>query len=336
MGEAQNQISTMRIYKGGLQTTIQDRGRMPFMAYGVSCGGAMDLDALRAVNLLLGNAPYEPVLEMTLTGPELILDADRWIVLGGAEIVAHLEHQPIPMWQPVYVKAGQRLRIGEVKNGVRAYLAVDGGFQVQKVLGGYGTDVRAKFGGETGRALKAGDRIRLGPAKLTAPPFAASIFAPILIASSLRTRDREDEVRVFRGMEMDEFTHHALDSFFSTPYTVDGRSDRMGIRLQGKPLTREVQDEMLSTGVVFGTIQVPPDGQPVILGADAQTTGGYPRIAQVAEVDLSVVAQLRAGDVIYFKYIELAEAEQLLIQREKEWLQFTFAVKQFWTRWRRE
>lgn len=317
------------IYDGGLQTTLQDDGRGSFMAYGVSRGGAMDQEALRAVNLLLANEPFETGLEITLIGPELSLEADRWIALGGADIEAYLDDQRIPMWQPVFVRAGQRLRLGKVRGGARAYMAIDGGFHIEELLGGCGTDLRSGFGGGTGRALKAGDGVPLGISKL-APVSEHHVIAPIMPCFSLRSPKKTDVLRVLPGLEFEEFATDQVQEFISETYEVGIYSDRMGIRLKGKSIISHRESEMISAGVTFGTVQIPADGQPILLGADAQTTGGYPRIAQVVEADLCIIGQLKPGDTVRFVFVSLEEALQLMVERECQWQQFMCAVQWYW------
>ena len=319
------------VVRPGMLTTIQDLGRPRCRAYGVSVGGAMDTLALRTANLLLGNSDGEAGIEATVTGPDLAFDEGRWIAICGAEANPVLNGEAVPMWKPVYVPAGSVLQLGSVTNGMRVYLAVDGGFRLPQVLGGYGTDLRGGFGGLEGRRLKANDILPLGPAKL-APPSDGEVLtaAPVMPVRELQTLLNRPAVRVFPGREMGEFDADSLRAFFTEPFTVSPQSDRMGIRLEGPRLNRTVSREMLTAGVSCGTVQVPPDGRPIILMADGQPTGGYPRIAQVAEVDLPVLAQARPGKKLGFVRITLDEAERLLDMRERVLARIGTAARLFW------
>ncbi len=292
----------IKVIRPGMLTTIQDLGRHGISGTGVTEGGAMDKFALVLANLLVGNAPNKPALEITLTGPELEFSSDALIAITGAEIDG-FEHA-----QPIKVYAGDRLDLPVITRGCRAYLAVAGGLNVAPVLNGAGTDLRAKLGGFQGRALRAGDvlsanvvsrethgRWKLSPTLL--PAYSAS-----------------PEVRVLPGSEVDEFA----EIFWKTEFEISTQSDRMGYRLKGRQLKRKSSRELISSAAIPGTVQVPPEGNPIVLMADAQTLGGYPRIAHVAQIDMPLLAQLRAGDHVSFRRIELEEAQTLASQRMRD------------------
>lgn len=319
----------MQILQGGVLTTVQDSGRAAYMAYGVSVGGAMDRLSLRTANLLIGNAADAAGLEITLRGPELKLSEGRWIAITGGETEAWIDGRAIPMHQPVYVHAGRLLKIGTLRSGCRSYLAVEGGLDVPVALGGRGTDLRAGFGGWKGRSLQAEDLIPIGAAQLPAPSLGDEI-ARIRPSHDLMIDTAERTLRVMEGAEFASFTPASRDSFFTELYTLSPRSDRMGLRLAGMELYIQTKADILTQGVAKGTVQVPPDGQPILLMADAQTTGGYPRIAQVAAVDLSVAAQLRPGDKLNFELISIIEAERLLDEREEALNQLELSARLYW------
>ncbi len=291
----------MRIIRAGMLTTVQDLGRRGHRAAGVPLSGAMDAIALRVANLLVGNPENAAGLEFTLVGPELEFSTDTIVAVGGGDFGA------LPRWQPVRVPAGERVKFGPARSGCRGYLAVAGGLAVAPALGSCSTYLRATLGGFQGRALRDGDvlpvldvvREVMGHWHIDERILPAYSPAPL--------------VRVLRGAQADEFDDTLRDANFK----VSPQSDRMGVRLSGPPLTRHDATELVSAVVVPGTIQVPPDGQPIVLMADAQTIGGYPQLAHVIDVDRPLVAQLRPGDAVRFREVTLAEAHEVLLARER-------------------
>lgn len=320
---------TMQLIRSGVLTTVQDLGRTDYMAYGVAVGGAMDTLSLFAANLLIGNDPHAAGLEITLRGPELKLSEGRWMVLSGGEIEAWIDDVPIPMHQPVFVQAGEIVKIGAVRSGCRSYFAIEGGIDVPVVMGGRGTDLRAAFGGWQGRCLHAEDELPLGTAKHPAPASGERV-ARIRPSHELCVETAVRTLRVLEGVEFSSFEPDSQAGFFSEEYALSPQSDRMGLRFSGAPLQMKHRKDLITQGVVKGTVQVPPDGQPILLMADAQTTGGYPRIAQVAAVDLPVAAQLRPGDRIRFEAISIGEAEALLHEQEKSLIQLELSSRIYW------
>ena len=250
----------IKVIHAGMQTTVQDLGRKGHLAQGVPIGGAVDTVALRLANLLVGNAEGLPALEITLTAPELEFEKDGWIAVCGARF------EGVPSWRPVRVFGGDRLKFGSRVQGCRAYLAICGGLDVAPVMGGRGTFLPASFGGFEGRALRDGDVIRSVPSERVLTGH-WSIDERVLPRYS-----REPLVSVIPGAHADDFG----DILYSGRFTVTARSNRMGIRLEGPPITRGAVGDLISSAVSPGTIQVPPDGSPIVLLADAQTLGGYP------------------------------------------------------------
>jgi KipI family sensor histidine kinase inhibitor len=290
----------LSVLKAGMFTTVQDLGRPGFRASGVPPGGAADPIAARVANLLVGNPEEAAGLEFTLVGPELRFESAALVALGGAAFPG------LPAWQPVRIPAGTELRLGPASRGCRGFLAVAGGVEVPPVLGSRSTYVRGGIGGRCGRPLRDGDV--LGVAEYgrrirghwhiderILPPYA-----------------HEPLVRIVPGAQSEEF-----DSALVTEvYRVTSHSDRMGLRLSGPPVAKRNGGGSTSSTVAAGTIQVPPDGQPIVLLADAQTIGGYPQVAHVIAVDLPLVAQLRPGDAVRFEAVTLAEAHRLALARE--------------------
>ncbi|MBQ0933393.1 biotin-dependent carboxyltransferase [Ideonella sp. 4Y16] len=297
----------------GLQTQLQDSGRWGWQADGVPVGGAMDGWSHRVANLLVGNADDEATLEILLQGPRLRFARAACIALVGAELPLTLDGQSVPAGQRLPVPAGAELACGRARAGLRAYLAVQGGFDVPPVLGSRSTYVRGGFGGWQGRALQAGDRLPLGPAG-TAP---SSITALADTSPTLPDADRIEPVLVVPGEHWAAFPADVRRAFGATAWRVGPQSDRMGYRLQGPALGAPALGELLSEGVAFGTVQVPPDGQPIVLMAERQSTGGYPKIAHVAAVDLPLLAQMAPGQRLRFELISADRAQALLEDRER-------------------
>ncbi len=292
----------IKVLRSGMLTTIQDLGRRGHRAEGVPWSGAMDGFALRVANLLVGNPENTAALECTLLGPELAFSTAALVAVTGAEF------EGVEAWHPFVVPAGGRLKLGAARRGCRAYLAVAGGFDIPRVLGSGSTYLRAGMGGFEGRALRDGDVLQ-----------APEIMRPM--AGHWRVDGRifpayapAPTVRAVRGAQADEFGGVLFDSEFK----IMAQSDRMGVRLGGRRLVRiGGAAELVSSAVAPGTVQIPPDGQPIILMADAQTIGGYPQAAHVISTDLPLVAQLRPGDKLKFMEVPLNEAHQLALERER-------------------
>ena len=319
---------SIKILRPGLLTTIQDLGRTGYQKHGVIVSGAMDSYALRLANLLVGNEEGEAALEMTLTGPSLKFEEDSLIAITGADFSATIENESIPTWKPIYVKKGSLLQFGAVKSGCRAYVAFAGGFNLPKIMGSRSTYLRAEIGGLQGRALKAKDMITLRAPIDQSKRIMRTLSQRITKAFATSTWKLNEEliptyknhaiIRVMCGSQFNDFSSESQRVFFQTPYQIATQSDRMGYRLLGETLALRHSVEMISEAIANGTIQVPPDGNPIILLADRQTIGGYPKIAQIVSVDLPLIAQVKPGELIQFQKIQLEEAEHLYIKRENE------------------
>jgi len=297
----------MKVARAGQMTTVQDLGRRGHRASGVPLSGPMDPFAFRVANLLVGNPEDAAGLEITLSGLELEFPEAARIALCGADFSG------VPSWRPLVVKAGERVRLGECRKGCRGYLAVAGGISVPPVLGSRSTYLRAGLGGLDGRMLRDGDKLEIGsdPASPAPNGQSGSFFvAPSIIPAY----SKSPTIRVLRGAQAGELEK----GLYEEEFTVSPRSDRMGLRLNGKAIARRSGADPASAAVVPGTVQVPPDGQPIVLMADAQSIGGYPQAAHVIGVDMPIVAQLRPGDTLRFGEVLLDEAQRLLLRRERE------------------
>jgi antagonist of KipI len=316
-----------RVVAGGLQTTVQDLGRAHSQRHAVPVGGAMDTMALRLANLLVGNEENAAALEATLIGPAIEFGAPTLICIGGADLTATVDSTPIGRWRPVLAPMGSTLRFGRPENGCRAYIAFSGGVDVPQVFGSRATYLRGAFGGMNGRALRDGDVIRLGETSALSRRISASLreaagelgLASWYAGVTLRPPySAEPIVRLVPGAHTDALDAESRTALFGDRFRVSPSSDRMGYRLEGPQLRLRERVEMLSEAVTFGTVQLPPGGAPIVLMADGQTTGGYPRIGEVASVDLPLMAQLKPGDHVQFAPVSLDDAQRLYLERESE------------------
>ncbi|HVX39014.1 MAG TPA: biotin-dependent carboxyltransferase family protein [Gemmatimonadaceae bacterium] len=326
---------TARVLSSGLLTTVQDLGRPGRQRDGIPVSGAMDHAALRIANLLVGNGEDGAALEGTLIGPALEFAEPALVAIAGADFDATIGEQPVPAWHAVYVPRGATLRVGAHGAGCRPYVAIAGGIDVPSVFGSRSTYVRAAFGGLEGRALRAGDVLHRGAPsdlscaiqrELSADADRVGI-ARWTIGAPVRPHYSADPiVRVVEGAQTHELTDESRARLFGERFRVSASSDRMGYRLEDVKLALKHPIEMLSEGVAFGTIQLPPGGAPIVLMADRQTTGGYPRIGEVASVDLPLIAQLKPGDRVRFRLISLADAQRLYLAREADLTQARAAI----------
>jgi antagonist of KipI len=310
------------VIRAGLLTTVQDLGRFGQQRFGVPVSGAMDSRSLSIANRLVGNGDNAAALEITLVGPVLRFDSHTLIALCGGDLGAVVGDKPLPMNRPVWIAAGSRLAFGRCVTGCRAYLAFAGGIDVPEVLGSRSTYLRAGFGGLQGRALKAGDRIevmtggesyflRLREARAFSDDgFAAPKWS--VRVDSERLMMRPQLVRFVAGRHWERLTPGVRNRFVGENFGVGAASDRMGYRLEGVDLDKHSFGDIASEAVTLGTIQLPPDGNPIVLMADRQTIGGYPRVGEVASVDMPLLAQLKPGDTLRFKRIALVEAQKLV------------------------
>lgn len=296
--------AALRILEPGFRTTVQDLGRAGFQRYGVPVSGALDATALAAANLLVGNPPATAALEIALTGPVLEVAADGARFAGcGSGMTLEVQSDGAPRrvapLATVTLGRGQRLRVIAPTGSAVGYLAVAGGLNLAPVLGSRSTHLRSGIGGLAGRALMRADLV---PLALAAPPPGPDRAGPPLDLA------RPDYLRVLVATAGGDFSAAALAAFLDGTYTVTAAADRMGLRLAGPIIEPRQPGEALSEGLAPGAIQVPGDGQPILLLADRQTTGGYPRVAYVVSADLPAAGRLRPGDAVRFAAVTMAEA----------------------------
>jgi antagonist of KipI len=290
-------MTYLHVISPGLLTTVQDLGRFGFAQYGISASGAADPLALRAANLLVGNAENAAALEMTLSGGEFAFEGDAVVALAGADFGASL-----PLWEAVTVCSGGVVRCGAARNGARCYLAVRGGLNVPLTMGSASVHVMTGVGG---RALRKGDRLAIGNAAVRRPRRPAR-GVPVHNGTACLRATPGPQARWF-GEEL-----------YCGTYAVSEETNRMGIRLKGSPLVAP-SGHMITEGVPLGAVQAPPDGQPIVLFVEHQTTGGYPKPANVISADFWQLGQLRPRDQVVFERITLPGALSLMREQE-EWL----------------
>ena len=319
------QNKTLRITAPGPLSTIQDAGRRGFQASGFSPGGAMDLPAARAANLLVGNAMDMAVLEMTMMGITAKFECVVHFALTGADFDAHLNDAPIPAYQAIHARAGDELRCGFAVTGCRGYLAVAGGFAVEPVLGSCSTNLKCGIGGFEGRKLAAGDALPLRWPEL---PFSRVIDyrmpAPSHVKRNARAGAANITLRAVPGPQESAFTEEGIAQFFGSPYAVTPASDRMGIKLEGAKIETHAGSDIISDGIAAGSVQVPASGQPIVMMADRQTTGGYAKIATVISADIHLLAQARPGDVVRFVSVDVREAQDIARRAAREMKQLEY------------
>lgn len=300
------------IQNPGLFTMVQDLGRDGYRKNGLPAAGAMDRYALAVANLMVGNPITAAGLECTLLGPTITFDGEGIAAITGGDLGATLNGRPIAPWTCFAVRDNDRLSFAVPVCGCRAYLAVGGGIDLPEVLGGRATYLRGAVGGLAGRALQKGDLLSAG---LTGSGWR---WIGMLPAQWQPLHGQQTTARVVLGPQDDYFTPETIAEFFNAEFEVTKESDRMGYRLAGPKLTHREKKEIVSDGVLPGAIQVPGHGQPIVLLADAQTAGGYPKIAAVIEPDLRVFAQARPGDHIRFVQVSLDEAVAAMRQQAQQ------------------
>jgi biotin-dependent carboxylase-like uncharacterized protein len=298
--------AAITVLRPGLLTTIQDLGRWGHQDRGVPVAGPMDPTSHRLANIVVGNRPEAATIEVTLLGPELRIERDLLLAVAGADLSPTLDRQMLKLNAPVRARSGSVLRFGERRHGARAYVSVAGGIDVRPVLGSRATHVPSRMGGLDGRPLAAGDRLGLTAMTHAAPVEADAAAQP---AGGAR-------LRVLAGPQDDFFEAPAWTALERRRFTVTPRSNRMAYRLSGATIERASDREMISDATFMGGIQVPPGGDPILLMADRQTTGGYPQIATVITADLPLAAQVAPGDWVEFSLCTRREALAALIAQE--------------------
>jgi biotin-dependent carboxylase-like uncharacterized protein len=306
---------TIRVIKPGMLTTVQDRGRYGFAHFGISPAGGADGLSLRIANLLVGNDEFAPALEMTLLGPTLEFESSTSVAITGSRCECKLGQVVVPASEAVEVLAATVLQCGTLTGGARSYLAIRGGVDVPMVMGSGSTDLRGRFGGVEGRRLQSGDTLHIGTA-VRSPTRRLRVGVLELLFSS-------GPIRVTSGAQDDWFSPETYAGFLSASYMVSEQSDRAGLRLKGEPVKPRESRQLLTDGIPLGAVQVPQDGQPIILFVDQQTTGGYPKIANVIAADMHRIGQLRPRDQLQFAEVSIPQAIEALRAQER-WLKEIF------------
>jgi KipI family sensor histidine kinase inhibitor len=304
-------MRALTVTSAGYLTTVQDLGRDYCAPWGISAAGAADQVSFRLGNLLVGNPPNTPALEMTPAGGRFQFEAPCRFALTGSDFGASLDGREVPAWQTLSAKGGQLLECGQAKSGARGYLCVGGGIVVPRVFSSASTHLLTALGGLNGRALKRGDVLEFGEQSGSSPQSFRAVRERIL-----ERLFGSGPILVTTGPQSDGFTPRALSLFSSSRYVVKEESNRMGLRLSGPPLESLSQRDMTTEGVSLGSVQVPPDGEPIILFVEHPTPGGYPKIANVISADLHRVGQLRPRDKVEFKFVTHEEAIARLREQE--------------------
>lgn len=307
---SRTQRASLEVLEGGLLTTVQDMGRIGHRRLGIAACGPMDADAHAAANLLAGNPPDGAALECTSVGPTLKFLATTVFVVTGADLGAVLHRSdlgdwPIPLGARLLARAGNVLSLAKRREGCRAYVAFAGGIEVPPILGSRATDIAGSFGGFDGRALRSGDTLALGPAPRIGAEAAPPVDGYSRVSSSPVT------LRVVPGPHEDCLTRESLELLLASSYAASQVSNRTGCRLEGPRLRHRGSAEVISDGMTFGSVQVPPDGQPIVMMADAPTTGGYPQVATIVTADLPLLAQVAPGEGrVRFSAVTIEQAQQ--------------------------
>lgn len=298
-------MNSVEIIDHGMLTTIQDLGRFGYQRYGVTPSGVMDEYSAKMANILVGNGEGYPVFETTFKGVGCKFNGECVIAVTGGENNVLLNGREVPMWESVRVRSGDIIQMEFCRSGVRNYIAFQGGFDISKILGSYSTNLKSKLGGFNGRAIKKGDIIPLRNASKT--------FIPKMLSrDEIPKFESFQTIRVVLGPQDDAFTEAGHKTFFGKEYEVSRDGDRMGIRFTGDPVEHIAGADIISDGISFGAIQIPGNGQPIIMMADRQTTGGYTKIGNVITSDLYKIAQLPPGSKVKFQLCKEEEAVEIL------------------------
>jgi biotin-dependent carboxylase-like uncharacterized protein len=293
----------IRIVDPGPQTTVQDLGRPGHLRSGIPPSGPLDVRAFVVANRLVGNPDGAAGLECTLMGPRFTVETACAIAVTGADAPVTINGAAAEPWTTLVLAAGDTVRVAAARTGVRIYVAFSGGLDVPRTLGSRATYLRGRLGGLEGRALKRDDVLRLLPAPAPASHRTAAREAPVVEA--------EPEIRVVLGPQADRFTAEGIAAFLEGPYEMLPQSDRMGARLKGPRIAHAHGHDIISDGIALGSIQVPGDGQPIVLLVDRQSTGGYTKIATVGSFDIGRIAQVKPGQRVRFRAVDVAEAHRL-------------------------
>ncbi|HEX8333466.1 MAG TPA: biotin-dependent carboxyltransferase family protein [Segetibacter sp.] len=307
---------SMLVLKRGLMDTIQDNGRYGYQHAGVNPGGSMDLFAANVANILVGNFRNEPVIELHFPASVFLFKKDCVIAITGADFEPEVDSKPVPINTSIVVAKNATLKFKKYKKGARSYLAIHGEWNIEPWLNSYSTNTKAMAGGYKGRALRENDVIEVQRSKPTVKTSSTTVVLPASV-NQLNISIADNVIRCVKGSEYNCLSEASKTHLETNPFIINLQSDRMGYRLQGNNLTSDVNQQLLSTAVTRGTIQLLPSGQLVVLMADHQTTGGYPKVAHVISADLPMLAQMRPNEEVRFKLVELKEAEDAYIGQQQ-------------------
>jgi len=301
----------IRVLKAGMLTTVQDLGRTGYQSQGFSVAGVMDVRSFKIANLLLDNPENEAVLEFTLIGPTLQFTSETIIAITGGDFTPTINGEAVPMYEAVYVNRGDILKFASARTGSRGYIAFSSYLDIPVVMGSRCTNLKSRIGGYKGRKLKDEDYIGFRIKRRYLPYFLSRRLKPDDFSAETET------LRVVLGPQDELFTKQGMDAFLSQEYTVTSDFDRMGCRLEGAFIAQKDHADMISDGIAYGSVQVPSHGKPIILLSDRQTTGGYPKIATVASVDIPKLVQRKTDHKIRFRAISVQEAQKLYLEEER-------------------
>jgi len=324
---------SVKVIKAGILDTIQDLGRYGSQHLGINPSGAMDRYALQVTNMLVGNAAGEAAIELHFPAAVFLFTQPALIALGGADFSASINGEPVPNLHAMIVGKNDVLQFHQPVSGARAYLAVGGGFALEPWMNSFSTHLKAKAGGYRGRSLRKEDELFLRQ-----PVIFSNQYNEVKVLPWRADTGSTDqhEVFVLPGNEWSRLTTESKENFTMTSFVITQQSDRMGYRLSNIPLHSLTREEVVSSAVSFGTIQLLPDGGLILLMADHQTTGGYPRVAHVISAHHSRLAQMKAGEKIRFCFTSQETAEELLLQQQQHLMQLqnacTFRLQQYFKR----
>lgn len=319
---------SLKILKAGMLDTVQDLGRYGYQQFGINPTGTIDKHAASIANILVGNDVNEPIIEMRFPAQSIFFEQPAMIALTGADFNATINGQSIPINHPVLISKYSTLQFHSLKNKSHCYLAIKGGMKIPEWLNSHSTNLKAEAGGFDGRRLLKDDVIELKDESVD-HKFSDKEDLKILPwkANEDFGIDETEGIMVIKGSEWDWLEESSKEKFLKNPFFISPNSDRMGYRLASEPLHSGIKTELVSSAVSFGTIQLLPDGQLIILMADHQTTGGYPRLGNIISAHLPMLAQMNAGDKIYFKFTDHQTAENLLLKQHNHLKQLEIACK---------
>lgn len=296
----------IKIINPGMHSTIQDNGRTAYREFGLPISGAMDERSFHLANWLVRNDLNEGLIETTFQGLEIEFLSSTIFAVCGGNMSPELNGKKILNWRSYKAQSGMRLVLTRLSNGSRAYISFAGGFRIDPMLGSLSTYTKGNIGGYRGRELNKGDVIPLFPA---IPHLFRNRKVPEGLIPDFQSLS---EFRVVQGVNFDLFSKEAINDFQASEFKISSKSDRMGLRLNGQLIKAKTDKQIISFGIHPGTIQVPGDGNPIIMGMDCQTVGGYPQIANIISIDIPMVGQLKPGDRIKFRIVSYPEALELL------------------------